>query len=276
MDENAPYQYFEDVNWGLLRLWGKRSGLRVLDVGCGFATTSARIQRLGNEVTGIESSAEACAVASQRIARVMQADLIDAAPDGTFDVLIFADVLEHLAWPVGILERYLQNLAPGGSVIISLPNVGLWSVRFAHLFGQWNYEETGVLDRTHLRFFTRKTARWLIEQAGLKIVKKTYNPGLVRPFVPLAKSVILSRRSRIAAKDREGSPAEPRDALHRQGVLRRASPAQDDRSSPDALLNSKPYQLYLKTVYPVERVIASLWPGMLAFQMIFEARIRSS
>jgi len=272
MDERAPYQYFEDVNWGLLRLWGRRTGLRVLDVGCGFATTSARIQKLGNEVTGIESSAEACAVASGRISHVIEADLVTAQPEGAYDAILFADVLEHLAWPVGILERYLQALAPGGSVIISLPNVGLWSVRFAHLFGRWNYDATGVLDRTHLRFFTRKTARRLIEQVGLQIVKTTYNPGLVRPLVPLAKSVILSRRSRVAAKDDEGSPAEARDMLGGQGVLRRASPARDDSVKPDALLNSGPYQLYLKTAYPIERALASLWPGMLAFQMIFEAK----
>ena len=238
MDEKAPYQYFEDVNWGLLRLWGKRSGLRVLDVGCGFATTSARIQKLGNEVTGIESSAEACVVARTRLSRVIEADLVSAQPDGTYDVIIFADVLEHLAWPVGVLERYLQWLAPNGSVIISLPNVGLWSVRFAHLFGRWTYEETGVLDRTHLRFFTRRTARWLVEQAGLRIVKTTYNPGLVRPLVPLVKKFMGG----------EGGGA------------------------PDALLNSKPYQLYLKTAYPIERAVAALWPGMLAFQMIFEAQ----
>ncbi len=243
MDEKASYQYFEDVNWGLLRLWGKRSGLRVLDVGCGFATTSARIQKLGNEVTGIESSAEACGVARTRLAQVIEADLVHAQPGaqpgGPYDVIIFADVLEHLPWPVGVLERYLQALAPGGSVIVSLPNVGLWSVRFAHLFGQWNYEETGVLDRTHLRFFTRRTARWLIEQAGLQIVKTAYNPGLVRPLVPLAKKFLSSGAA---------------------------------SSSPDALLNSRPYQLYLRTVYPLERAVASLWPGMLAFQMIFEAK----
>ena len=242
MDERAPYQYFEDVNWGLLRLWGRRSGLRVLDVGCGFATTSARIQKLGNDVTGIESSPEACAVASQRISRVIEADLQNAVLAEPFDVILFADVLEHLAWPVGVLQRYLQWLAPGGSVIISLPNVGLWSVRFAHLFGRWNYDETGVLDRTHLRFFTRRTARWLIAEAGLTIVKTTCNPGLVRPFVPLAKS------------------------LTRVGV----GPQSELR--PDALLNSGAYRLYLKTAYPIERAIASLWPGMLAFQMIFEAK----
>ena len=242
MDERASYQYFEDVNWGLLRLWGRRSGLRVLDVGCGYATTSARIQKLGNDVTGIESSAEACAVAAQRISRVIEGDLQHTDPGGPFDAILFADVLEHLAWPLGVLERSLQWLAPGGSVIISLPNVGLWSVRFAHLFGQWNYQETGVLDRTHLRFFTRRTARWLIAEAGLRIVKTTYNPGLARPLVPLAKTLTSV-------------------GVRPQPKLRA-----------DALLNSGGYRLYLKTVYPLERAIASLWPGMLAFQMIFEAK----
>jgi 2-polyprenyl-3-methyl-5-hydroxy-6-metoxy-1,4-benzoquinol methylase len=241
MDENAPYQYFEDVNWGLLRLWGTRSGLRVLDVGCGFATTSARIRKLGNDVTGIEESAEACAVAATRLSRVMQGDLVHADPGGAYDVIIFADVLEHLPWPVGVLKRYLQWLAPGGSVIISLPNVGLWSVRLSHLLGRWEYEETGVLDRTHLRFFTRKSAQWMIGAAGLEVAKTVYNPGMIRPFVPHAKKLLSSSSA-------PGAQAA------------------------DALLISKPYQLYLKTAYPIERAVASLWPGMLAFQMIFEAK----
>jgi SAM-dependent methyltransferase len=242
MDENAPYQYFEDVNWGLLRVWGKRTGLRVLDVGCGFATTSERIQQLGNEVTGIEESAVACEVAAKRLAHVVQADLQHAdLGQSRYDAIIFADVLEHVAWPVGVLRRSLQWLAPGGSVFVSLPNVGLWSVRFAHLAGRWQYEETGVLDRTHLRFFTRRSARWLLGQAALAPVKTAYNPGIVRPFVPLAKK-LLGGGGDGAAQD------------------------------PQALLRSRPYQLYLRTAYPIERALASLWPGMLAFQMIFEAK----
>lgn len=240
MDDRASYQYFEDVNWGLLRLWGRRTGLRVLDAGCGFATTSERIQQLGNDVTGIEESAVACEVASKRLARVVQADLHQAdLGDARFDAIIFADVLEHVAWPGAVLRRYLQWLAPGGSVIVSLPNVALWSVRFAHLLGRWEYEPTGVLDYTHLRFFTTKTARRLLQQTELTPVSTVYNPGLVRPFVPLAKKLLA----------RGGGEA-----------------------APDALLNSKPYRLYLKTVYPLERALASLWPGMLAFQMIFEAK----
>lgn len=228
------YHYYEDVNLGLLRLWGRRKGLRVLDVGCGYATTSARIQALGNEVTGIDESAESATVARARLAHVIEANVLDADLAGEqYDVLIFADILEHLPWPGPVLERYLRCLAPGGRVIVSVPNVALWSVRLSHLFGRWEYQDTGVLDRTHLRFYTRRTARRLISDAGLNIVRTTYNPGLLRPLVPIAKSM-----------------------------------AKNDK---DALLRSPAYRVYLNAVHPLERAIASLWPGMLAFQMIFEA-----
>src|SRR5439155_14754576 len=85
MDEDAKYPYFEDVNWGLLRLWGDRRGKDVLDVGCGFATTSERIQKLGNRVMGVESSRDAVAVARTRIAEVVEADLQQFSTDRTFD-----------------------------------------------------------------------------------------------------------------------------------------------------------------------------------------------
>ena len=240
------YAYYEDINWGLLRLWGSRRNATILDVGCGYATTSECLQKLGNRVTGIESSDQAVAVAQQRIGEVIAADLQNldrvaaAIGEKRFDTIIFADVLEHLSWPAEILKRYASFLAPGGTVIVSLPNVGLWSVRLALMAGRFNYADTGVLDRTHLRFFTRRTARELIEEAGLAIVRSTYNPGIVRPFVPLVKKAMRSR---------EGG-------------------------DPSAILESRPYKLYLKTFYPFERAISSLWPGALAFQMIFEAKLR--
>jgi 2-polyprenyl-3-methyl-5-hydroxy-6-metoxy-1,4-benzoquinol methylase len=239
MDESAPYAYFEDVNWGLLRLWGNRSGKDVLDVGCGFATTSQFIQARGNRVVGIESNVEAVAVARTRIATVIEADLQTADLREKFDAIIFADVLEHLAWPVGILRKYADLLKPDGTIIVSLPNVGLWSVRLGLLFGSFHYQDSGVLDRTHLRFFTRRSAIGMLRAAGFEPVRRTYNPGLMRPFVPLAKKML------------GGGGGDP-----------------------SAILDSKPYKLYLKTAYPIERGIARLWPGLLAFQMIFEARRR--
>jgi 2-polyprenyl-3-methyl-5-hydroxy-6-metoxy-1,4-benzoquinol methylase len=237
MDESAPYVYYEDVNWGLLRLWGDRRGKDVLDVGCGFATTSQYIQQRGNRVVGIESNADAVAVARTRIAEIIQSDLQALPNVGKFDAIIFADVLEHLPWPVGVLKKYADLLKPGGTIIVSLPNVGLWSVRLGLLLGRFRYQDSGVLDRTHLRFFTRRSAIEMLSSAGYKPIRRTYNPGLMRPFVPLAKKLLGGK---------EGDPA--------------------------AILDSKPYNLYLKTAYPIERVITRLWPGLLAFQMIFEAR----
>jgi 2-polyprenyl-3-methyl-5-hydroxy-6-metoxy-1,4-benzoquinol methylase len=242
MDENAPYAYFEDINWGLLRLWGTRKGLDVLDVGCGFATTSQKIREAGNRVVGIESSPEAVRVARTRIDHVIEGDLQNEVVlrgiADRFDAIVFADVLEHLAWPVATLKAYLPLLKPGGSVIVSLPNVGLWSVRLALMMGRFQYDDSGVLDRTHLRFFTRRSAVQMLRAAGVEPIGRTYNPGLVRPFVPLAK--------RFLGRDGDAG----------------------------SILESKPYRTYLKTVYPVERTIARLWPGLLAFQMIFEARPR--
>lgn len=245
----APYAYYEDVNWGLLRLWGDRSDATILDVGCGRATTSERLRRLGNRVTGIESSPEAVAKATERLDEVIAADLrhrdeiAEPLAGRTFDVVMFADVLEHLDWPGPVLKSYLPYLKPGGSVIISLPNVGLWSSRLGLLGGRFEYTDTGVLDRTHLRFFTKKSARRLIEESGLTIARHAYTPGIVRPLVPLAKKLMAPRAGGGGAHD------------------------------PAALLESAPYRAYVKTVYPVESLVANLWPGLLAFQMIYEAHL---
>jgi SAM-dependent methyltransferase len=243
------YLYFEDVNWGLLRLWADQKGLEVLDVGCGFATTSGRIQAMGNRVTGIECSARALAVAGTRLERTIPMDLQDLAAlcqnlgEKSFDALIFADVLEHLADPTVVLKAYLRLLRPGGTVLVSLPNVGLWSVRLSLLLGRWNYTDTGVLDRTHLRFFTWKSARSLLAEAGVETVKTTANPGLVRPFIPLIKKIMAPKGNA-------------------QGL------------DPSALLDSGAYRAYLRVVHPVERVLASLWPPGLAFQMVFAGRVQ--
>ena len=242
---DPAYAYDEDVNWGVLRLWGSRAESDVLDVGCGFATTSAEIEKRGSRVTGIEMNGAAVAKASSRLSGVLQADLNDIGSvterlgGAMFDVVMFADVLEHLTDPLAIVRGYLRFLRPGGTVIVSLPNVALWSVRVMLLTGRFDYADSGVLDRTHLRFFTRRTAKELLTAAGLEIVKTTYNPGLVRPFVPLVKS--FSRRGSAVEHD------------------------------PAALMQSPAYRAYLRLIYPIERAVTMLAPGLLAFQTVMEA-----
>ncbi|HJV21890.1 MAG TPA: methyltransferase domain-containing protein [Holophagaceae bacterium] len=249
LGDGSGYHYFEDINWGLVRLWKDLKGLEVLDVGCGFATTSQLLREQGNRITGIEENPGAVEVARTRLDEVIQGNLADLESilgrlDGRrFDAIIFADVLEHLPWPRQVLEGFLPLLKPGGSVFISLPNVGLWSVRLGLLLGRFDYQDTGVLDRTHLRFFTRKSVAGLLAAAGLEPEAWTYTPGLVRPFIPLLKRLM------------GGGPPDP------------GTP-----HDPRALLDSRAYGLYRRFIHPPERLLASMLPGPFAFQMVVQAR----
>ena len=84
-------------------------------------------------------------------------------------------------------------------MLISLPNVAIWNVRFALLLGQFEYGDTGTLDRTHMRFFTRRSFRRFLSEAGLAVGRNRITPGILRPFVPLIK--------RVYGKGSETAPA---------------------------------------------------------------------
>jgi SAM-dependent methyltransferase len=89
--------------------------------------------------------------------------------EAPFDVVVCADVLEHLPRPEELLARIREWLAPGGTLFVSLPNVANVTVRAGLLFGRFPYAEKGILDRTHLRFYTRRSARRLLEDAGFRV-----------------------------------------------------------------------------------------------------------
>jgi methionine biosynthesis protein MetW len=158
---------------------------RVLDLGCGGGVLGAALKReRGVEVVGVERDPEAAAAARERLDRVIEADLEElvASPDhaaelGAFDCLVAADSLEHLRDPWTALARAAELLEPGATAIVSLPNV-----RFFETFwqlgvrGRWPRREQGVFDRSHLRWFTLRDARDLLEGAGLA-------PLQVRPLI---------------------------------------------------------------------------------------------
>lgn len=147
-------------------------GARVLEFGCATGYMSAELSsRLGCTVTGIELSAEAAEEARQHCARVIvgdaeQLDLHALLGEERFEVILFADVLEHLRDPWALLVRVRSLLAEGGSVIASIPNVAHGSVRVALFHGEWRYRPLGLLDDTHLRFFTRDGVQDLFERGG--------------------------------------------------------------------------------------------------------------
>jgi methionine biosynthesis protein MetW len=145
-----------------------RTARRVLDLGCATGTTGAALkQRQEVEVVGVELEPEYAREAATRLDHVLTADAETAEPDGRFDVLIAADILEHLKDPWTTLRRYAQLLDPGATVVVSLPNVGHWST-YAHLArGSWPRKPEGIFDATHLRWFTLRDANELLVQAGL-------------------------------------------------------------------------------------------------------------
>jgi len=154
---------------------------RVLDVGCaeGELGRFLREHRRVSYVAGIEVDPQAAARAREALHHVVACDLnatgsgevLAGLPKQGFDCIVFADVLEHLIDPWRWLRDLAGLLVPGGTVIVSLPNLRYYRVVLALLFrGRFEYQDEGILDWTHLRFFTEQTARGLLEQAGLEVV----------------------------------------------------------------------------------------------------------
>jgi 2-polyprenyl-3-methyl-5-hydroxy-6-metoxy-1,4-benzoquinol methylase len=147
---------------------------RILDVGCGYGGLGRSLRARGlAEVFGVELNPDAAShlegvYAEHWIGDVEQVSLpVDMEP---FDCIVFADVLEHLRDPWGTMEQYLQRLKPGGYVVASIPNVRNFYLLYNLIVrGQWRYEDSGLLDRTHLRFFTRKEIMELFSVAGLEV-----------------------------------------------------------------------------------------------------------
>ena len=170
---------------------------RVLEIGCGAGSTMAELRKRGQvtQAVGVEldpASAETARAQFDTIyvSAVETAPFEQAIAPGTLDLVLCLDVLEHLVDPWTVVKRVTPLLAPGGRLYISLPNVRNWKF-LARLFfrGDFRYRDSGILDRTHLRFFTRETAMDLARSGGLEIVDavdaRAYKPWEVRRLLNL-------------------------------------------------------------------------------------------
>src|SRR3954451_24833468 len=152
-------------------------GSRVLEFGCATGYMSQALRgRLGATVVGVELDAEAARLAEEHCDRVLVGDAeeldLEAELGGErFDAIVFADVLEHLRDPAALLRRVRPLVAEGGVVVASIPNVAHAAVRLALLGGSFRYREEGLLDETHLRFFTREGIQDLFESSGYLITQ---------------------------------------------------------------------------------------------------------
>ena len=170
-----PALYFDNVRSEIAPLLPAHAS-RVLDVGCGAGATLQWLKQTGrcDVCVGIEMMETAAAVARGRIDELHVGDatlLVDSAfAPQSFDLVLCLDVLEHLVDPWAFVAQLRPLLKPGGRVIASLPNVRHLRVVLPLLLaGRWRYEASGILDRTHLRFFTRESALELMSSGGLAV-----------------------------------------------------------------------------------------------------------
>ncbi len=247
----TSYSYVERPNPAIQSLLAKHvtskvSGARVLDIGCGCGANARALKKRspGVRVVGVEPNARAVELARQACDEVFHGTSDEwgrASPDAApFDALVLSDVLEHVADPIAFVRSVMATPALAGALwIVSVPNYAVWYNRVRTLLGVQGYSWSGLWDRTHLRFYTRRTVSELLRYCGLATVDTACTPSLVQSTAPVLRKLF------------------ERDV------------AQGDHL---ALAESPAYRAYRTIVEPLESRVCDLWPELLAFQIVIAAR----
>jgi len=173
--------YFTNIRYDILPLV-PQNATYILDVGCAAGMTGKELKKRPEVfVAGIEMDPAAANMASKILDDVVQGNIesIDLPyEENSFDCILFADVLEHLVDPLAVLKRTRKLLKSGGTIVASLPNVQYFGLIHHLVEGNWTYQDEGILDRTHLRFFTYREIVKLFNAAGYEIlqVEETIDP----------------------------------------------------------------------------------------------------
>jgi spore maturation protein CgeB/tetratricopeptide (TPR) repeat protein len=180
-DIEKPDNYYKNIRHDLIPLVPEDANC-ILEVGCAEGMTGNELKkRPGVFVAGIENNETAAKMARKVLDDVITGDIesmdIPYSPSA-FDCIIFADVLEHLVNPLDVLKKMNKLLKKDGTVIMSIPNVQFYGVVNQLIEGNWTYQKEGILDETHLRFFTFKEIEKLVKEAGLSIqrIEETLDP----------------------------------------------------------------------------------------------------
>jgi SAM-dependent methyltransferase len=242
----TEYSYVERPNSVLLALaeqWvlSGRPSPSVLDVGCGAGANARLLRELRPtaRLVGIEPNARAAELAREACDEVFEGlaqDWLASHESERFDGVILSDVLEHVADPVAFL-RALSAAPPlaHARFVISVPNYAVWYNRLRTLAGRFDYSWSGLYDRTHLRFFTRRSLRDLLEYCGFRVRVDRPTPSLVQSAAPVLRR--LFERD-VAAGDHL------------------------------SLGESSAFRFYRRFVEPVESGVCRAWPELLGFQIV--------
>ncbi|WP_414901614.1 class I SAM-dependent methyltransferase [Sphingomonas flavalba] len=180
MADQSPSEYFEHIRAEIAPLLPDRAPRRILEIGSGAGGTLAWLKQRWPEAEAVACEGQAALrpVLEQRVDRAVIHNLEQPLPDdlGRFDLILALDVLEHLTDPQAVLTNLVALLEPGGAVIVSVPNVAHYKVvRDLLLRRRFDYTDAGIMDRTHLRFFTEHSALALMRGAGLNVVDGRVN-----------------------------------------------------------------------------------------------------
>jgi SAM-dependent methyltransferase len=250
--ESRGYAYVERANETLLALLGKHTfqslqTALILDVGCGAGANARAVKQRWPDarIVGIEPDARAAELAGAACNEVVHGTLQDFLARGSdrrFDAIVLSDVIEHVAEPVRFLRALLEfEGARGARYYVSVPNYAVWYNRLRTLAGSFSYSWSGLYDRTHLRFYTRRSIRELLEHCSLEVLEQAATPSLVQSAAPL---------------------------------LRRFFDSDLERGEHLTLSDSAAFRAYSRFVEPLETRVCSLWPELLAFQIVSVAEPR--
>lgn len=202
--QHYEFKHGEATSHGRILEWlSRRAPARILDLGCDDGSLGDRLRLCGHEVTGVDRYKHEGV--GDRLDRFVEADLdqgIPAEVGDEYDVVVAADVLEHVREPGQLLRQTREHLAVGGTVVTSVPNFGHWYPRVRVASGRFDYDRRGILDRGHLRFFTRRSFERLVDAAGFS-VRRRDEVGL--PFEVSRRGTSPDRSRSSAASIIEGA-----------------------------------------------------------------------
>lgn len=191
----GKYDFFDldpySVHQKIVKFVGEQK--KVLDIGCAEGNLSKQMKINKCEVFGIEIDVESAKVAEKYCKDIFIGNVesikLQEEYENYFDFIIFADVLEHLKEPSRVLKRFEKYLKEDGYIIVSLPNIANWRMRLKLLTGHFEYEDHGLLDNGHLKFFNEKSAKRLLLDSGFEIVKFDITVGNLKRFAKFFYSI---------------------------------------------------------------------------------------